>query len=161
MHTLTTLDWFKLFLAKANMVKVEHNQLAADQKSYSSFEDIDGSTIYNFFDHYMMFDHNGELFSRGTTGRTQITLQEGNIEVPLEKRRKVKVRIEGDRFNLCIKPEGYGEPEAAIGHGCPVFLELYDGNLRLIISKDIVDPFVERDIISLEGANENRLENKP
>ncbi len=55
---------------------------------------------------------------------------------------------------ISIFPVGYGDFSSADGHGCPVFLELYQGRLRLIVFADINDQ--EPTIIDLEAARDDR-----
>lgn len=50
---------------------------------------------------------------------------------------QISVRVEADGSTLSIYPEGYGEFSSADGYGCPVFLELYDGQLRLVVFPNI------------------------
>ena len=56
---------------------------------------------------------------------------------------------------LSIFPQGYGDFGSMDGHGCPVFLELYQGRLRLVVFAEInqEDP---THIIDVEGASEAR-----
>jgi len=65
------------------------------------------------------------------------------------------VTIEYDGDCVAIRPEGYGEASAADGHGFPVLLERYNGELRLVVWADInkQDP---THIICLDGAQESR-----
>ncbi len=65
------------------------------------------------------------------------------------------VSITGTRDALEIRPKGFGEACAEDGYGVPVFLELYEGELRLIVWGDInqQDP---THIICLDGAREDR-----
>jgi hypothetical protein len=87
-----------------------------------------------------------------------VTLEDNNDSLPVNERRKVKVTVRHENGFLHIMPEGYGEPEAAKGHGAPVFLELYEGVLRVIVSPDILDKSGKpTKIISLEGAREDRV----
>jgi DnaJ-class molecular chaperone len=87
---------------------------------------------------YVLTDHGdnpvADLSARKVSGlKVQVSLRNGFLE---------------------IKPEGYGEPEAADGHGSPVFLEVYNGHLRVIVTTDINDAD-SRQIIDLEGAKES------
>jgi hypothetical protein len=65
------------------------------------------------------------------------------------------VSITGTPDALEIRPKGFGEAAAQDGYGVPVFIELYEGSLRLIVWGDInqQDP---THIIRLEGALESR-----
>ncbi len=64
----------------------------------------------------------------------------------------LEVRVTGDNSTVSIFPNGYGDCGSEPGHGCPVFLELYQGRLRLIVFPDINDQ--EPTIIDLEAARE-------
>jgi len=67
----------------------------------------------------------------------------------------INVGIEQINVGLLIKPKGYGDKCSNDGDGCPVFLEVYKGELRLIVWSDInqEDP---THIINLEGAKETK-----
>ena len=54
---------------------------------------------------------------------------------------------------LAIRPQGYGEHEALDGHGDPILLEVWQGELRLLVATDINES--DKAVISLEGAREN------
>ena len=71
-----------------------------------------------------------------------------------KQRGSLNVRVTADSSTISIFPEGYGDFGSADGHGCPVFLELYEGRLRLIVFADInaQDPT----IINLEAAREGQ-----
>ena len=69
------------------------------------------------------------------------------------------IRIEASDFCISIFPQGHGDFGSADGHGCPLFLELYKGRLRVIAFPDInsEDP----QIIDLSSAREDtRLKDK-
>ncbi len=66
----------------------------------------------------------------------------------------LNVRVAADSSTISIFPEGYGDFGSADGHGCPVFLELYEGRLRLIVFADINEQ--DPTIIELDGAREER-----
>jgi hypothetical protein len=68
---------------------------------------------------------------------------------------RVMVRVSSDQNWLEIRPVGYGHCEMADGYGAPVFMELYQGRLRLLVNADIQrsDP---THVIDLEGAQERR-----
>ena len=59
-----------------------------------------------------------------------------------------------------IRPEGYGECEAIDGGGAPVLIELYDGELRVLVFGDIHSPDPTH-TISLEGAKESLRKKEP
>ena len=71
-----------------------------------------------------------------------------------ESSETLQVRVTANDSAISIFPEGYGDFGSAPGHGCPVFLELYQGRLRLIVFADINDE--EPTIIDLEAAREDR-----
>ena len=62
------------------------------------------------------------------------------------------VRVAANDSAISIFPEGYGDFGSAMGHGCPVFLELYRGRLRLIVFPNINNQ--EPTIIDLEAARD-------
>ena len=64
------------------------------------------------------------------------------------------IKIVRNNSAISIFPDGFGDFSSAPGHGCPVFLELYRGRLRLIVFADIncQDPT----IIDIEAAREDR-----
>lgn len=66
----------------------------------------------------------------------------------------LKVRVAATCSAISIFPEGYGDFGSADGHGSPVFLELYEGRLRLIVFSDINEQ--DPTIIDLDGAREDR-----
>lgn len=82
------------------------------------------------------------------------TLKDNNPEH--QPQRTVNVRVVEENGFLQIYPEGYGEPEAAKGCGSPVFLEVYEGELRVHIKPDIQDGR-QHETFSLEGAREDRV----
>lgn len=65
----------------------------------------------------------------------------------------LKVKIEADGIGVSILPEGYGDCGSANGHGCPVYIEFYEGHLRVVAFPDILSE--EPVIIDLEGARES------
>ena len=69
-----------------------------------------------------------------------------------ESSETLQVRVTANNSAISIFPEGFGDFGSAPGHGCPVFLELYQGRLRLIVFPDINDQ--EPLIIDLEAARE-------
>ena len=66
----------------------------------------------------------------------------------------LRVRFTANDSAISIFPDGYGDFSSADGHGCPVFLELYQGRLRLIVFADINSQ--EPTIIDLEAARDER-----
>ena len=71
-----------------------------------------------------------------------------------ESSETLQVRVTANNSAISIFPEGFGDFGSAPGHGCPVFLELYQGRLRLIVFPDINDQ--EPLIIDLEAAREDQ-----
>lgn len=63
------------------------------------------------------------------------------------------VRIEASDFCISIFPQGFGDFGSADGHGCPLFIELYQGRLRVIAFPDINEQ--DPQIIDLCGARED------
>jgi len=51
-----------------------------------------------------------------------------------------------------IYPEGYGDASTMDGHGCPIFIEYYEGELRVVTFPNINDEDAE--IQNMEGAKE-------
>ena len=74
--------------------------------------------------------------------------------------RAVEVTMKLENGFLHIMPKGYGEPGAADGYGSPVFLEIWEENLRVIVTPNINDED-SKQIIDLEGAREDRRPPEP
>lgn len=66
----------------------------------------------------------------------------------------LSVRVVANGSALSIFPDGYGDYGSADGHGCPVFLELYQGRLRLVVFQHINQE--EPQVIDLEEARESQ-----
>ena len=66
-----------------------------------------------------------------------------------------EITIVVDPNGVSIEAKGYGDFGSAEGHGSPVYLELYRGNLRLVVSPDIKEE--EPMIVDLAGAKEGRV----
>ena len=69
----------------------------------------------------------------------------------------IPVTIEHMGKGIEIRPEGYGDHGTEDGYGCPLYVEVWEGCLRVVAWPDInkADPI----IIDLEGARErNRRE---
>lgn len=84
--------------------------------------------------------------------------QKTTIEVKLadadsESLGSLSIRIEASDFAISIFPQGHGDFGSADGHGCPLFLEYYQGRLRVVAFPDInvEDPT----IIDLSNAMED------
>jgi hypothetical protein len=65
------------------------------------------------------------------------------------------VRVVANESSISIFPQGYGDFGRSEGHGCPVFLELHKGRLRLVVFADI-NREDQAHIIDLEDAREDR-----
>ena len=66
--------------------------------------------------------------------------------------KSLPIKIVSNDSAISIFPDGYGDFGSASGHGCPVFLELYQGRLRLIVFSDINNQ--QPMIIDLEAARD-------
>ncbi len=64
------------------------------------------------------------------------------------------IRIEASDFAISIYPQGHGDFGSADGHGCPLFLELYQGRLRVVAFCDINEQ--DPTILDLSWAKEDR-----
>lgn len=80
--------------------------------------------------------------------RTTIKDQSENVDGELN------VVIEDEPQGITIYIEGYGDNGSAEGHGSPIFLELYRGELRLHVWDDINEG--DPKTINLEGAREDK-----
>lgn len=76
-----------------------------------------------------------------------------------EAGRTVRLSIGVEHGFLKVYVKGYGENEAADGHGVPVILELYEGNLRLLAWPHINEE--DPEVIDLEGAKESLRGKRP
>ena len=65
----------------------------------------------------------------------------------------IKINILCENGKIWIQPEGYGDKTSADGHGYPVSLEIWRGELRVVIFDDIKSE--DAQIISLEKAKES------
>ena len=80
------------------------------------------------------------------------------IEVTLrddseEQIRTVRIRIDCRNTGINICPVGYGDASSEPGFGAPIFLELHQGELRLVVWSDI-NSEEPTHVISLDGAKE-------
>jgi hypothetical protein len=68
---------------------------------------------------------------------------------------KLPIRLTGSPHGICLFAESYGDKTTMPGHGTPVFIEMWRGELRVLVWADInrEDP---THIISLAGAREDR-----
>ena len=64
------------------------------------------------------------------------------------------IKVVADQRGVSIEAKGFGDCCSADGHGSPVFLELHQGQLRLIVFSDINEQ--DPTIIDLDGAREDR-----
>ena len=69
--------------------------------------------------------------------------------------KQIPLTIESVNGQLLIKPFEYGEQCSKDGYGHPVLIEVYQGELRVIIWSDI-NQEDSTHIISLEGAKEDK-----
>lgn len=67
----------------------------------------------------------------------------------------VQVLIDCRESGINIRPKQYGDFDSEAGFGAPIYLELYEGGLRLIVWSDI-NQQEPTHVISLEGAREAR-----
>ena len=70
----------------------------------------------------------------------------------------IKINILSEGGKLWIQPKGYGDKTSADGHGYPVSLEIWRGELRVVIFDDIKSE--DAQVISLEKAKESNRINK-
>jgi len=65
----------------------------------------------------------------------------------------LEVVVEADAGGITLKPKGYGDFSTENGHGAPIWIELYQGQLRIVCHDDInrEDPT----ILSMEEARES------
>lgn len=63
------------------------------------------------------------------------------------------IRIVASDFAISVYPQSHGDFGSADGHGCPLFIELYQGRLRVIAYPNINEQ--DPQIIDLSGARED------
>lgn len=63
------------------------------------------------------------------------------------------IHIVASDFAISVYPMGYGDFGSADGHGCPLFIELYQGRLRVIAFPNINEQ--DPQIIDLDAARED------
>lgn len=63
------------------------------------------------------------------------------------------IKVVTDSQGVSIEARGFGDCGSADGHGSPIFLELYQGSLRLLVWADINDEEPTH-VINLDGAKE-------
>jgi hypothetical protein len=71
-----------------------------------------------------------------------------------EGRKPARGSVHENPGGLDIRVEGYGSNISGDGNGCPIFLEKWEGKLRLIVWADI-NSEEPTHIIDLEGARES------
>lgn len=77
------------------------------------------------------------------------------IDADTDHDAKLPVRIVASPHGVSIYAEGHSDFGSAEGHGTPVFLELHQGRLRLLVWADINREDPTHDI-DLSGAREDR-----
>jgi hypothetical protein len=65
----------------------------------------------------------------------------------------LSVRVVANESSISIFPKNYGDFGSTQGHGCPVFLELHQGRLRLVVFA-VINREDPTHIIDVEGARE-------
>jgi hypothetical protein len=87
----------------------------------------------------------------------KVVLQEKRVDGGTDKTVEVKVvsRYHPSGSSLFIEPEGYGDCFSSPGRGVPIVIEVFEGNLQLVVWADInsEDP---THTINLEGAREEK-----
>ena len=84
----------------------------------------------------------------------KITLDLTLADAVSESLGTLPIRIYASDFAISIYPQGHGEFGSADGHGCPLFIEFYQGRLRVVAFPDINKE--EPRVIDLSGAREDR-----
>lgn len=79
-------------------------------------------------------------------------------DVGEDRDNSVAIRIDCRETGINICPIGYGDSNSEPGNGAPIYLELYEGELRLLVWSDI-NSEEPTHVISLEGAKEDRRDN--
>ena len=88
------------------------------------------------------------------TKSQKTTLEVKLADADSESLGSLPIRIEASDFAISIFPQGHGDFGSAVGHGCPLFIEFYQGHLRVIVFPDINEQ--DPRIIDLSGAMEDR-----
>ena len=75
--------------------------------------------------------------------------------------RKLQITVTDEGGSLNIYPQGYGDFSSADGHGTPIFVEIWEGRLRLVTFADINEQ--EPVVTDLESAKETnrKTEDEP
>ena len=83
----------------------------------------------------------------------QKTLELKLADADSESLGTLSIRIVASDFVISVYPQGFGDCGSADGHGCPLFIELYQGRLRVVAFPNINNENPQ--IINLSGAKEN------
>lgn len=87
------------------------------------------------------------------TRSDQKTLELKLADADSESLGSLSIRIVATGFVISVYPQGYGDCGSADGHGCPLFIELYQSRLRVVAFPNINNE--EPQIIDLNGARED------
>jgi hypothetical protein len=71
--------------------------------------------------------------SEPTSPTMTTTLHDANSD----RADKLVIRLVASPHGISLFAEGYGDHPSEEGHGTPVYLELYEGELRLVVWADI------------------------
>lgn len=66
-----------------------------------------------------------------------------------------EIKIFASPLGITIQPENYGDKTSDIGHGTPIWFELRDGELRLVVWSNINEECPTH-VVSLSGAREDQ-----
>lgn len=90
--------------------------------------------------------------------KTTLNLKLADADADSESLALLPIRIEASDFCISIFPRGHGDFGSEDGYGCPLFIEIYQGRLRVIAFPDInvEDPT----IIDLSNAREDPVRQK-
>jgi len=91
---------------------------------------------------------------KGERERDKVKLEALLIDADPSFSDRQPIKVVAYQQGVVIDAKGYGDCCSADGHGSPVFLELYQGQLRLIVFADINEQ--DPEIINLDGAKEDR-----
>lgn len=80
-----------------------------------------------------------------------------DVDIYNKESKEIPVKVEIENGKIFICPEGYGDYSSQDGHGSPLMIEIWDGELRVVAWADIneEDPTA---VIGLEGAREELRE---
>ena len=81
------------------------------------------------------------------------TLEVKLADADSESLGSLPIRIVASDFVISVYPQGYGDCGSDDGHGCPLFIELYQGRLRVVAFPNINNE--DPQIIDLSGAKED------